>query len=338
MAYAIPFNINEIPQRYEIFEKLNLFYNESATFLSRVLNRNENDLLTLFHENGSFLFETYLRKIMFIEYKGNIMTFEGPPGSGKSTALLSLTMGGSDFYLDGNRNEINEIFRQRPIFPLAIVDVQVVPEEDSLFSWIEGYMNNYLSILFDHFERSSCPTEAMERVEITKKTFNEVARSLGFLMLDKDQLAQTMATDLSEYIDNLKKISKSGMEFRENYLKFARELRLLLKELRATEHYPLLLFAFDNVESNLKTFREIMTLCKLISVDPLSLCILAIRDYRPLLPALLSWDAWENLQYLNDITAERDEIAYELLYRITILDAINTIEKLFLPQYIIKFR
>ena len=321
-----------IRSRYaQLLNILNDFYEASKTLLERVYNKS----LDEFHNE---LPSSVLTLLTSNEYLNNIITILGPPGSGKTTLLIT--------FLDRNLRrlmgeQVSILPHERLYIPIGIIDLDLIPKEDTVTSWFMNKLTEVYNMVSNITFLSSAAltrdiVEELNRIkEGMDKSLRELEEAATLLSVDVDETSRILAADVDEYREIIAHITKAGYHFRKSYVKFATSLRRFVNKLYAHVnplqvyneggYYPLITLIIDNVEdvllnNDIKKLMEVMTLCKLISADPLSTCIISLRQY--------PFIQYTNEMLLNDILAHYiGKPRSDELRKLTPLAIANFIEK-----------
>jgi len=330
------------PRNFEIYEKfyvaLNSFLEDTKNYFSSFLKVDVYE----YHEGTEEEIAGVVRKILeSVEHTPNNIFLIGPPGTGKTSFVLSLFKSLREGSCELPPLPKGGLQESLCAYPLAYLDFSIIPKQDSFFGWFGATLRETIEAFVQTAKRCDCSAIKRSRetcFNLLKKLeeyLRKTEESLILLGIEASELAKYTSTEIQEFKEAYSEIIKSGREFRKNYMMLAIYFRKVLKEclLRSQKH-PLLLIAIDNIEANPKLIDEAMILCKLVSPDPLTVCIVNVRDLNVYEKIILAnfIDIKEGIHKIMSIeTLEDRQYEMDLLKPISITETLEKVQSYSIP-------
>lgn len=204
----------------------------------------------------------------------NIILLEGPPGSGKTSAIVN-------FIECQKRRLINYLATglaiappEKPrVIPLPIIYPNLMPPGDHPLAWVLlGFQN-----LIDMILSLSQWGFHSERRELLEKAKAEVSTSLAtaatLAIANYTNILTYTTSSIEEYAEAALEVGMSGANLALLYRKFASQLRSALGLEDA-----IILVSLDDLDTRLDLLYDITLACRLLSADPQTVCLIGLRS------------------------------------------------------------
>ena len=220
--------------------------------------------------------EAYLRATHgILTYTNNAIFIVGGKGSGKSTLLTTL------FYhyrcrlyqLLLGTIKCNGVIH----IPVDVMDPSIIPESDRIATWMTAALRKLVKTLKQHVG------DETQRYKL-EESLKELEKSAQLLPVDYTRLLSLTIADVSDYVDQAGEALQAGYALSQAYARFSAALRETLEKI-AMPLCPakpgLILLGFDDIDmvADPARIQEIILLCKLLSLDPYTVCILSARNH-----------------------------------------------------------
>ncbi len=214
-----------------------------------------------------------------IPYLVNLLVVSGPPGSGKSTLLASIAAEA--------RHNLYQALQGSPArSPLHIIldmiDVTLIPSTDTILTWLLKTLHNLIDEIYETYLYSRPSMHGSQALQAWQKLVEDARELLGEasrVNLDPVSLIR-IAGDLDEYSVFAADALQSGYSLPLRYVMLAWRFREELGKLLWRGAQPgVIAYILDDLDA-LEPPRLLETIlsCKLLSLDPYTLCIVSIKD------------------------------------------------------------